>query len=339
MTRTALVTGGTGYIASELIAQLLERGWNVHTTIRSRTREEALRQRLRDPDPVRLKVFVADLMDDEGWAAANAGCTAVAHVASPFPLGVPKDADTLVVPAREGTLRALRFAKEAGVRRFVQTSSSAAIAYGHKDKTQFDESDWSDLDSDLPPYVRSKTVAERAARDWVEENAPEMEYCSVNPVAVFGPVRDGDLSTSVEMVKRLSSGAIPMIPNMGISVVDVRDVARIHVAALEAPAETIRGERFAASEGFMWIEEMAEAVRQRAPELSGKVPRRRMPDFLVKLLAPFMPEMKMIRNDLGRKSVVSGKHASEVLGIEYIPAAQSVADTVRSLAAHGLLKS
>lgn len=136
-------------------------------------------------------------MSDEGWAEANADCDAVAHVASPFPLPVPKHKDELVVPAHEGTLRALRFAKDAGVQRFVQTSSAAAIAYGHPDKDHFDHTDWTNLDANVAPYIESKTVAERAARDWVAENAPQLIFCSVNPVAVFGPVYGDDLSTSI----------------------------------------------------------------------------------------------------------------------------------------------
>ncbi len=338
MAKTALVTGGTGYIGGEVIDQLLARGWDIHTTVRDAAKSEP-RLRARWPDAGdRLTVFTADLLDDAGWAQANAGCDAVAHVASPFPLGVPKDDDELVRPAREGTLRALRFAHAAGIERFVQTSSSAAIAYGHGDATHFDESDWTNLDADPPAYIKSKTIAERAARDWVAQNAPEMVFCSINPVGVFGPVASDDLSTSVAMLKKVMDGSIPLAPNMGVGVVDVRDVAKLHVMALEAPAAQVRDERFAASARFMWISEMADALRDRAPELATKAPTRRMPDFLVHLLALFMPEMRQISGQLGKVRDVSGAHAAKTFGFDYISGAQSVEDTARSLAAHGIVK-
>jgi nucleoside-diphosphate-sugar epimerase len=333
-----LVTGGTGYIGGEVIDQLLAKGYSVHTTVRNKQKSEP-RLRERWPDAGgRLKVFQADLMGDDGWAEANAGCDAVAHVASPFPLGVPKDANELIVPAREGTLRALRFAHEAGITRFVQTSSAAAIAYGHPGQDNFDHTDWTNLDANVPPYIESKTVAERAARDWVETNAPEMIFCSVNPVAVFGPVYNDDLSTSIEMVKRIINGSIPLIPNMGICVTDVRDVAKAHVLAIEAPADSVRNERFPTSVKFMWIREMAESIRQRAPELSGKVPKSRMPDWLAHTLALFMPEMRQITGELGNVRDVSGKHTEEVLGFEFISAEDTLEATARSLVEQGIVK-
>ena len=339
MPKIALVTGGTGYIGGEVIDQLLEKGWTVHTTVRNTAKSEP---RLRERWPEageRLKIFQADLMDDAGWAEANAGCDAVAHVASPFPMGVPRDADELIVPAREGTLRALRFAKEAGVTRFVQTSSAAAIAYGHPERDHFDHSDWTNLDApNVPPYIQSKTIAERAARDWVAENAPDMVFCSVNPVAVFGPVANDDLSTSIKMVKQIIDGSIPALPNMGISVTDIRDVAKAHVLALEAPADRVKDERFPTATKFMWIAEMAQAVRDRAPEHSGKVPTRKMPDWVVKLLAPFVPTMKQLKGELGNIRDVSGKHTEEVLGFTFIEPEQTIEDTVRSLVEHKIVE-
>lgn len=338
MAQTILVTGGTGYIGGEVIDQLLAKGHTVHTTVRNAAKSEP-RLRARWPEAgERLKVFEADLLDDAGWAEANAGCDAVAHVASPFPMNVPSDPQVLIKPAREGTLRALKFAKEAGVARFVQTSSAAAIAYGHRGQEHFDESDWTNLGANPPPYVQSKTIAERAARDWAVENAPEMIFCSVNPVAVFGPVYDADLSTSVEMVQKVIDGSIPMAPHMGIGVVDVRDVAKVHVAALEAPAEKVRNGRFAAAADFMWIEEMAESLRQRAPEIAKKTPKRRMPNWLVHVLALFMPEMKQVKGELGNVRDVSGAHAEKTFGFTYIPAEQTIEDTARSLVEKGIVK-
>ncbi|RYD61545.1 MAG: NAD-dependent epimerase/dehydratase family protein, partial [Sphingomonadales bacterium] len=215
MPKTILVTGGTGYIGGEVIELLLGRGHSVRTTVRSKARSEAKLHGRWPNAGERLKIFEAELMDDAGWAEANAGCDAVAHVASPLPVSVPRDEDDLIVPAREGTLRALRFAHAAGIGHFVQTSSNAAISYGHpKNKTAFDERDWTDVDAPgVQPYIKSKTIAERAARDWVAANAPEMAFCSVNPVLVLGPVASDDFSASVEVVRRLLTGGVPMIPN------------------------------------------------------------------------------------------------------------------------------
>lgn len=339
MSNTVLVTGGTGYIAGELIDQLLTAGKSVRTTVRNTAKSEP-RLRSRWPEAGdRLKVFQADLMNDEGWAEAAAGCDAVAHVASPFPLNVPKHKDELVIPAREGTLRALRTAKEAGIARFVHTSSAAAIAYGHPpEKTQFDHTDWTNLNGDVAPYYESKTVAERAARDWVEENAPDMVYCSINPVAVFGPVVNDDLSTSIEMVKQMCDGSIPALPNMGIAVCDVRDVAKAHVAALDAPDETVKGGRFPISTRFMWMTEMGESLRRRAPELTEKVATRKMPDFVVKMLAPFVPAMKQVKSELHKVANVSGQNTQDTLGLNFIDPEQSLEDTLRSLVSKGVLK-
>ena len=339
MAGTVLVTGGTGYIGGEVIDRLLAKGYTVHTTVRDAAKSEPkLRKRWPEAGE-KLKVFSADLLSDDGWAEANAGCDAVAHVASPFPLDVPKNADDLIIPARDGTLRALEFAHKAGVKRFVQTSSAAAIAYGQPDKDHFDYTDWTDLTANPPPYIQSKTVAERAARDWVAQNAPDMVFCSINPVAVFGPVYDDDMSTSVEMVKKIVDGSIPLIPNMGICITDVRDVGEAHVRALEAPAETVRGERFPTSQKFMWIREMADTIRARVPQHAGKVPTRRMPDWLAKFLALFMPEMRQIKGELGNVRDVSGRHTEEKLGFTYIPAEQTLEDTVRSLVAKGIVKA
>jgi nucleoside-diphosphate-sugar epimerase len=340
MAGTALVTGGTGYIAGELIDQLLAKGWTVRTTVRNKARGEA-RLRGRWPDAgERLQVFQADLMDDAGWAEANAGCSHVAHVASPFPVGVPTDENELIVPAREGTLRALRFAQAAGVRHFVQTSSSAAIAYGHPaSKTAFDELDWTNPDAPgVQPYVKSKTIAERAARQWAADNAPDMAFCSINPVAVLGPVANDDLSASIEFVRRFLTGEIPAIPRVGFTVVDVRDVASLHVLALEADADTIRGERFACAADFMWMEDMARVLRENMGAQARKVPSRRMPTPVLKLMALFSRDIRQIAGEVGKKKVVSGQHARDKLGWTTHSGEQTVLDTARSLIAQGVVK-
>lgn len=341
MSGTVLVTGGTGYIAGELIGQLLDSGWKVRTTVRNMA---AGGGRLRGRFPEAgddLAIMKADLLSDDGWAEAMKGCDAVAHVASPFPMGVPKDEDELIRPAREGTLRVLRFAKEAGVTRFVQTSSAAAIAYGHdSEQTHFDHTDWTDVTNPkVAPYARSKTLAEFAARDWVRDNAPGMVYCSVNPVAVLGPVHGEDLSTSIQFVKKALDGSMPMIPHVGVGIVDVRDVASLHVKALEADADKVRGERFAASGPFIWLEQITEILRNRLPEReTRKVPTSRMPNFAVPVLAVFMPEMRQLKTERGRVRVIDSSHAEDVLGWTMRDSTQTIVDTARSLIDQGIVK-
>ena len=341
MTRTILVTGGTGYIGGEVIDQLLARGHTVHTTVRDIVKSG---RRLHDrwaQAGDRLKVFQADLLNDAGWAEATAGCEAVAHVASPFPLAVPEDPELLIKPAREGTLRALRFAKEAGVTRFVQTSSTAAIVYGHApDRESFDQTDWTNADDpDVAPYPKSKTLAEKAAREWVGANAPDMVFCSVNPIAVLGPVENDDLSTSIEFVRKAIDGSMPMIPNIGVGIVDVRDVAALHVLALEAPDDKVRNERFPAAGPFVWLSDVAQILRDALPENEArKIPRRSMPDFLVPLLALFMPEMRQLKTEIGRRRAVDSSHSERVLGWQMRPVERTIEDTARSLIDRRIVK-
>ncbi|MES2058276.1 MAG: NAD-dependent epimerase/dehydratase family protein [Pseudomonadota bacterium] len=337
MAGTVLVTGGSGYIAGYLIQQLVREGWTVHTTVRSLGREAEVRDTLGVPGP-ELKFFAADLMNDTGWAEAMAGCTHVAHVASPFPAGAVKHEDELIVPAREGALRALRFAKEAGVQRFVQTSSVAAIAYGRDDLTRaFTEADWTDVTSPkVAAYPKSKTIAERASRDWIAANGGAMEYCSVNPSAVLGPVQSADYSTSIEFVKRAIDGSVPGFPRLGFAVVDVRDLADLHVRALTTPG--IANERFIAAGPFMMMKEVGQVLRDRLGPDAKKVPKHVVPDFLVRLIALFDGGLRQVLGELGRVRAVDSSHALEVLGWKTRPAEDSIIDTARSLIDRGIVK-
>ncbi len=340
MLKTVLVTGGTGYIGGEVIGLLLARGHSVHTTVRARARSEA---RLHGRWPAaaeRLKLFEAELMSDAGWAEAMAGCDAVAHVASPLPVAVPRDENELVVPAREGTLRALRFAHAAGIAHFVQTSSNAAISYGHpRSKTEFDESDWTNVDAPgVQPYVKSKAIAERAARDWVAANASDMAFCSVNPVLVLGPVASEDFTASIEVVRRLLTGEIPLIPDIGFPIVDVRDVAMLHVLALEADPATIRGERFAATAEFYRFADIAAVLRAHLGRDARKVPTRRMPDWLLRALGLVSRDLRQLAGEIGTTKRISNRHAREVLGWTTLPPEQTILDTARSLIAQGIVR-
>lgn len=340
MAGTVLVTGGSGYIAGETIRQLLAKGWTVHTTVRNLAREAELRPLL-GGTPETLKFFAADLVDDKGWAEAMAGCSHLCHMASPFPPDVPKDEDELIVPAREGALRALRFAKAAGVKHVVLTSSAAAVAYGHPpEKTQYTEADWTNENAPgVQPYIKSKTIAERKAREWVAAEGGDMAFCTINPVAVLGPVASNDFAASVETFVQLLSGKVPACPDVGFCLVDTRDCAALHVLALEAPADAIRGERFIASSGpFFKIIDVARVLRERLGPDARKVPTRVMPNWLVRLMARFMPPLRQLLGELGRTRATSSAHAQQVLGWRPRPPEDTVADCARSLVDSGVVK-
>ncbi len=332
-----LVSGGSGYIAGFLIRQLVAEGWTVHTTVRSLAREGAVRKLLAVDDN-RLRFFAADLNADAGWAEAMAGCSHVAHVASPLPAGMPKDANELIVPARDGALRALRAAKAAGVKRFVMTSSVAAIAYGRGRGTHhFTEADWTQLDKPgLTPYVQSKTVAESAARDWVAKEGGGIEFCTINPSVVLGPVWSADYSASVVIVKKLLDGSMGACPDIGFGVVDVRDIADLHVRALSAPG--MAGERFIASGRFMKLREIAAVLRAELGARAHRVTTRNMPDWLVRVVARFNPLAKAVVGELGSVRHQDASHAKAVLGWATRPVEQSIADTARCLIELGIVK-
>lgn len=337
MAGQVFVSGGSGYIAGFLIRQLIAEGWTVHTSIRNLGREAEVRGWL-GVDNSKLQFFAADLLGDDGWAEAVAGCSHVAHVASPLPSNAPKDDDELIVPAREGALRALRFAYAAGIKRFVMTSSVAAIAYGHgKTRQHFTEADWTNINSpDAYAYVKSKTIAERAARDWVAANAPDMEYVTVNPSLVLGPLLAPDFSTSLEAIKKLLEGSIPGLPNFGFSVVDVRDVADLHVRCLTAP--DMAGERFVAAGPFLWMKDVAAILKDGLGEQARKVPRRKLPDFLVRISALFDPVIAQVVGELGNVRDTSAQHAMDVLGWKTRDPKESIVDTARDMIRLGVVK-
>jgi dihydroflavonol-4-reductase len=336
MSGQVLVSGGSGYIAGFLIRQLVAEGWTVHATLRSLAREAALRQVLAVDDS-RLRFFAADLNADAGWNEAMADCSHVAHLASPLPSGVPRDADELIVPARDGALRALRAARAAGVKRFVMTSSVAAIAYGRgRGVHHFTEADWTDPDRPgTTPYIRSKTIAERAARDWVAREGGALEFCTINPSVVLGPVWSRDYSASVVIVKKLLDGSLRACPDIGFGLVDVRDVAALHVRALKAPG--MAGERFIASGRFVKLAELAAMLRAGLGTQAGRVPTRRVPDWLVRVAARFNPVARAVVGELGSVRHQDASHALAALGWATRPVEQSVLDCARSLLALGVV--
>ena len=338
MSARVLVTGGSGYIAGVLIRQLLANGWQVNTTVRDLKREPALRRLLDVGGSEQLRCFAADLTADAGWAEAAAGCSHLAHVASPLPVGVPRDVNELIVPARDGALRALEAARDAGVRRVVMTSSVAAISYGHgPGDHHFTEDDWTRLETPgIPPYVQSKTVAERAARDWVSREGGGLEFCTINPSVVLGPVASADYSASVVIVQSLLRGEIPALPHIGFGIVDVRDVAELHWRALSAP-QSMADERFIACGGFLWLREIAAILRAELGEQAHKVPTLQMPDWAVRLLAKVSPTLRAVSSELGTARHQDATHAHDVLGWVPRPPREAIVQTARDLIALGVV--
>jgi nucleoside-diphosphate-sugar epimerase len=337
-----LVTGGSGFIASHAILQLLAAGHEVRTTVRSLSREGDVRAMLRVGGTEagdRLSFAPADLLHDGGWPEAAAGCEFVVHVASPLPASVPKNENELIVPAREGTLRVLRAARDAGVKRVVQTSSFAAIGYGYKDrKAVFTEADWTDTSgSDVQAYAKSKTLAERAAWEFISREGGGLELSVINPVGVFGPVLGPDYSTSILMVQRLMDGAVPGCPRLYFGVVDVRDVADLHVRAMTNPAAN--GERFLAVSGnFMTMAEIARVLKSRMGAAAKRVPTRQLPDWLVRLAVLRDPAIKLILPELGKVKNATNEKARRVLGWEPRSKEDAIFATAESLVRLGLLK-
>lgn len=236
MTRI-LVTGGSGFIGSYALLQLLKEGYEVRTTVRNLKREEKVRALLRTAGTEageRVAFVAADLDEDDGWRDAVRGCEYVLHIASPFPAAMPKHEDELIVPAKQGALRVLRAARDESVKRVVMTSSFAAVGYGHEPRAEpFDETSWTNLEGRaVTPYVKSKTLAERAAWDFVDTEGRGLQLSVVNPVGVFGPVLGPDYSTSIILVQRLLDGAVLGCPKVSYGVVDVRDVVDLHVRAM-----------------------------------------------------------------------------------------------------------
>jgi len=332
--KTVLVTGGSGFLGGWCVVELLRRGYRVRTTVRDLAREAEVRGRVAtqvDADD-RLSFFAADLGDDEGWAQAVAGCDYVLHVASPFPAAQPKDPDELIVPAREGTLRVLRAALDAGAARVVVTSSVAAVRGGVKSApAPLTEADWTDGDNaELQPYTRSKALAERAAWDLAAERGETAKLAVVNPGAVLGPVLGAESSTSLGIVERLLKG-MPGTPRIGFSVVDVRDVADLQIRAMTAPEAG--GERFIAVARFQWMADIAAVLRERLGPAAAKVPKRGIPDFLVRAMGVFDPSVRSIASQLGEKVEMTSAKAESTLGWLPRPVEETIVDCARSLGA------
>jgi nucleoside-diphosphate-sugar epimerase len=337
-----LVTGGSGFVGSHAILQLLAAGYPVRTTVRSLNRARDVRAMLKEGGAERgerLTFFAADLASDAGWSQAVAGCAYVLHVASPFPAGVPAHDDDLIVPARDGALRVLRASRDAGVARVVLTSSFAAIGYGHPPRTTpFDETIWTDAKArGLSAYVKSKTLAERAAWDFMAREGGDLELSVVNPVGVLGPVLGPDYSSSILLLKSLLDGAIPACPRLYFGVVDVRDVADLHIRAMIDPAA--KGERFLAVAGdFLSMVDIAKVLKRRMGAAAKRVPTRQLPDWLVRITARFVPMLRQTLPELGKVKNGTNEKARRLLGWAPRSSEECIVATAESLARFGLLK-
>lgn len=338
MSKFALVTGASGFIAQQLIVDLLAQGHRVRGTVRSTAKAAALNEALA-PHSARsaeLELVEADLESDRGWDAAVAGVDVTHHVASPFPMAAPKNADDLIRPARDGALRVLKAAKRAGVDRVVLTSSCAAVAYGKNTLPEsFSESDWTDAanTADCSAYVQSKTIAEKAAWDYVAGEGRGLRLTAINPVAVFGPILSSQVKTSVGVVAQILAGKFPALPNAGIQVVDVRDVSAAHLKAMDDPSTA--GERYILSDKFYWLKDFAQVLRNAFPDRASKVPTRTLPDFLVRFLALFSGDMKTIATELGKRRISSSAKVRKLLGRDLIPGDDAIRASGETLIRYG----
>lgn len=330
-----LVTGGSGFLAAHTLLRLLTDGCQVRTTVRSRHRESAVRAMLTQAavDPSALEFAVADLSTDDGWDEAMTDVDYVLHMASPFPAQQPENPDDLIVPARDGTLRVLRAAARHDVRRVVLTSSFAAIGYSAKPSgLPYDESDWTDTADDNSPYVKSKTLAERAAWDFADTHPGAPELAVVNPVGIFGPTLGPDVSSSLGIVQMLLDGKPPLLPRASFAVVDVRDVVDLHIRAMVDPQAA--GQRFLASAGQpIALPEIAATLRSRLGERADRVPTRVAPDWLVRAAARVVPALETLAGLLGEPKALSHAKATELLGWQPRSAADAVTATAESLSA------
>ena len=328
-----LVTGGSGFIALHCIDQLLEKGFMVRTTIRSESRKDEINKAM-DKYPnldQNLEFHICDLLKDEGWEAAVDGCDYVLHVASPFILEVPSDENVLIKPAVDGTLRVLNACSRANVKKVVLTSSVAAVAYGHGVEKTYDESDWSNTgeDSGITPYAKSKTLAEKAAWNFVEELDPDkkFDFTVINPVGVFGPMLTRDIGTSNSLVSRLINGELPACPATHMGYVDVRDVAKAHVFSMLN--SSTNNKRIIVSESEMFFVDVGRILNEAGFK---KSPTKQMPNWLVKFLAIFIKELSGVTKSLGRRVDTDKSLAKSLFDWQYITAKDSILDTANQLA-------
>lgn len=344
MSEKVLLTGASGFIAKHTLLQLLFEGYSVRGTVRSLAKGEAIRKDLAghlDEDALsRLEFAEADLNSSKGWDQACIGCGAVVHMASPFPLASPRHEDELIVPARDGTLRVLKAAKAAGVGRVVLTSSFAAVGYGlaRGETGTIREDRWTDVSSaDNSAYTKSKTVAEKAAWDFLEKDGAGMELVALNPTLVLGPLlAKADLGASVTLIAKMMKGEFPGYPRMGFGVVDVRDVAQYHAKAVSQPG--VAGMRFILSNDFMGLGDVVRILKDYVgPAYRKKLPKFGLPDIMVRLAALADRDVRDNLFELGKVRSLDGSKAPAMFGITPRTSKTAITDCADSLISHGLV--
>ncbi len=339
--KTVLVTGASGFIGKHCVLQLLEQGYKVRGTLRNLDREKHLREvfSLHTQAVDHLEFVQTDLSKDDGWSEALSECEYVLHVASPFPDVMPQSEDDLIRPAVDGTLRVLKAASTANVKRVVLTSSDAAIHGGHSEKVRgFDETDWSDLSGNIDAYTKSKTLAEQAAWEYVKKqdsNQP-LELTVINPSFVMGPLLDGAaLGTSAKFIKGFLSGTYPGTARISMTIVDVRDVAAAHLAAMRNPMAT--GNRYICASELIWLTDVVKLLNQNFAERGYKVSTLQFPDWLVKIYSFFDKSVKGEVPNLGREFSVSNKKIKDELGIQFRSAKEAIIAMAESLLLLGVI--
>lgn len=340
-----LLTGASGYIGKHITLQLLNQGYEVRASVRNLSKSEEVRDAISshvlDSSNLdsRLTFVELDLEKDAGWQEALIGIDVLMHTASPFPLSSPKDENEVIRPAVEGTLRALKAAKNAGVNRVILTSSVAAI-YGRElraDEPAYDETMWSDVNHPVGKgaYTKSKTLAEMAAWEFIKNEAPTIALTTINPVLVIGAPLDKNFGSSISLVERVLQGKDPMLPDLKFALVDVRDVANMHVAAIKN--DSTNGERIIASSETMSFIEIAKLLKANYP--SSKVKTGQAPTLLMRLLSLFDGSIKMILPQLGKPMNVNSSKAQRLLGIKFIPAEVSIKESADYLIKNGFIKA
>ena len=340
MGSTVLVTGVSGFIARQVALDLLHAGYAVRGTVRDASRAESTRETLAraGADVSGLEFVEADLDSDAGWEAALRGARYVQHIASPFPLRQPRDREALVPAARAGALRVLSAAREAGVKRVVLTSSVAAVEYRARRPRELviREDDWTDPEwAPLSPYIVSKTRAERAAWDWAVAHGWRERLAVVNPGFVLGPTLDARIGTSLEVIKLFLEGAYPATPNVTFTVADVRDVAAVHVRAMERPAAG--GRRLIAAGQTLSLPEIGEILREAFPAFGDRIPKRVLPDVLVRLLALFDRSLRSVTPNLGHVVRADTSYVTEITGVSFRPSGEAVREAARSMIECGVV--
>ncbi|XVV15083.1 NAD-dependent epimerase/dehydratase family protein [Actinoplanes sp. CA-131856] len=336
---TVLVTGATGHVGGYSVARLLTEGYHVRVTVRQTSQEREVVDRVRragaEPGN-RLEFLTAELTSDDNWDKAVAGVRYVWHHASPFPFTPPRDDDEVVVPARDGALRVLHAARAAEVERVVMTSSYAAIGYTVKPDGHYDESDWTNPADDIPAYIRSKTVAEQAAWDYVQrQGGPELTV--VNPTGIFGPLLGDKLSASTGLVKAFLDGAMPVVPRMFFGVVDVRDVVDLHLRAMLSPAAA--GQRFIGVGGpAISFLQMGQILARHLPAFAERVPATELTDEQVREGAKTEPALREAAALCGQIPSISNEKARRLLDWHPRDVATTITDTADSLVRLGIVR-